>query len=127
MKKIIYNILFVLCITIAFSSCKDDLRSTLDTTGDVDIQTFSINGVKGTINSQNSTISVILPSGSSLKNLSPVITVADGAIVTPNTGTPVDFVDSKGNLTPVTYTVMNKDVYQKYTVSVDVARAKINS
>ncbi|MDP4202378.1 MAG: hypothetical protein Q8861_06765, partial [Bacteroidota bacterium] len=46
---------------------------------------------------------------------------------TPNTGTPVDFVDSKGNLTPVTYTVMNKDVYQKYTVSVDVARAKINS
>ena len=127
MKKIIYNILFVLCLVITFSSCANELKSILDTTGDTAIHTFSINGVQGTINAENSTISVILPSGSSLNALSPVITVADGAIVTPNSGTAVDFADSKGNLTPVTYTVMNKDLYQKYTVSVDVARAKITS
>jgi len=125
MKKIIYNILFVLCIAIAFSSCKDDLRSTVNTTGDVDIHTFSINGVNGIINAQNSTISVVLPSGSSLKNLSPSITVADGAQVTPNSGTAQDFEDSKGVPIAVTYIVTNKDLYQKYTVSVNVASAKI--
>lgn len=125
MKKIIYNILFVLCIVITVSSCKDDLRSTLDTTGDVDIQSFSINGVKGTINPQNATISVVLPSGSSLKNLSPSITVPDGAKVTPNSGIAQDFEDSKGAPLTVTYIVTNKDLYQKYTVSVTVASAKI--
>jgi len=126
-EKIIYNILFVLCSVIAFSSCDNEIESTLDTTGDVNIHSFNINGVEGTINAENSTISVILPSGSSLKDLSPVVTVADGALVTPSNGTAVDFVDSQGNLTTVTYMVTNKDLYQKYTVSVDVARAKINS
>jgi len=127
MKKIIYNILFVLCLVFTLSSCENEIKSILNTTGDTSIHTFSINGVQGTINAENSTISVILPSGSSLRALSPVITVADGAIVTPNSGTAVDFADSQGNLTKVTYTVTNKDLYQKYTVSVDVARAKIIS
>lgn len=127
MKKLIYNILFLFCLAITFSSCDNDEKSILDTTGDTSIHTFSINGVQGTINAENSTISVILPSGSSLKALSPVIAVADGALVTPNSGTSIDFADSKGNLTPVVFTVTNKDVYQKYTVTVDVARAKITS
>jgi hypothetical protein len=127
MKKLKYYILFMFCTTLIFSSCKDDIPGTLDTTGDVDIQAFSINGVEGTINSQNSTISVILPSGSSLKGLSPKVTIANGATVSPNSMSSHDFVDSKGTPTAVTYTVTNKDLYQKYTVSVDVARAKISS
>lgn len=125
MKKIIYYILFVLCPVITFTSCNDEIKSILDTTGDTDIHAFSINGVEGTVNPENSTISVILPAGSSLKNLSPQITVAEGTLVTPNSGEAVDFADAGGNLLTVTYTVSNKDLYQKYKVSVDVARAKI--
>ena len=125
MKKLIYYILIIFCPVIAFTSCNDETKSILETTGDTDIQAFSINGVEGTIHPENSTISVILPAGSSLKNLSPQITVAEGAKVTPDNGEAVDFVDAGGNLVKVTYTVTNKDVYQKYNVSVDVARAII--
>ncbi len=125
MKKIFYYIISLLVVVSIISSCKEDVRSILDTTADVDIHSFSINGVEGTINKDNSTISVILPSGTSLMNLSPQITLGDGAIITPNNGDPIDFQDANGNLTTVTYTVSNKDLYQKYFVTVDVARAKI--
>ncbi len=125
MKKVIYYILLILIPVITFNSCVDEIKSVLDTTGDVDIHSFTINGVEGTINADNSTISVILPAGSALTGLSPVVGLADGAEVTPNNGEAVDFADNKGNLLSVTYTVTNKDLYQKYTVSVDVARAKI--
>ncbi len=125
MKKIIYYFLLILSPVIALSSCNDEVKSILDTTGDVNIHSFTINGVEGTINADNSTISVILPSGSSLKALTPVVGLGEGAEITPNNGEAVDFADNKGNLLTVTYTVTNKDLYQKYTVSVDVARAKI--
>lgn len=125
MKKLIYNILLVLLPVFALTSCNDGIREVLDTTGDVDIHSFSINGVEGTINAGNSTITVILPSGSALTNLTPQITVAEGAVVTPGNGEAVDFVDSRGNLLAVTFLVSNKDLYQKYNVTVDVARAKI--
>lgn len=125
MKKIIYNILFILLPLLALSSCKEEIASVLNTMGDVDIHSFTINGVEGTINSENSTISVVLPAGSALTNISPQITIAEGAIVTPNNGEAIDFVDAKGNLVTVSYMVKNKDLYQKYNVTVDVARAKI--
>jgi len=125
MRKIIYYILFVLCPVIAFNSCNDEMKSVLDTTGDTNIHSFSINGVDGIINPENSTISVILPAGSGLKNLSPQITIAEGAQLTPNNGEAVDFVDANGNPVIVSFTVTNKDLYQKYNVSVDVARAII--
>jgi hypothetical protein len=122
----LFNYIFVLLVFVtAFTSCKVDDRDVLDTATDVDIHSFSINGVEGTINPDNSTISVILPAGTSLKNLSPDIMLGEGAVVSPNTGEAVDFTDAGGNLTTVMYLVSNKDVYQKYTVSVDVARAKI--
>lgn len=125
MKKIIYYFLLIISPVIAFSSCNDEMKSTLDTTGDVDIHSFTINGVEGIINTENSTISVILPAGSSLRNLSPAVVVVEGATVTPNNGEAVNFADNNGNLLTVTYTVANKDLYQKYNVKVDVARAKI--
>lgn len=125
MKKLIYNVLFILLSLLALSSCKEEIAGVLDTTGDVDIHSFTINGVEGTINPENSTISVILPARSALTNLSPQITIADGALVTPNNGEAIDFVDSRGNLVTVSYLVKNKDLYQKYNVTVDVARAKI--
>ncbi|MEI6554112.1 MAG: hypothetical protein WCL70_00830 [Paludibacter sp.] len=127
MKRTINYILILFSTVLVLSSCKDEVRAVLDTTADVNIHSFSINGVAGVIDSAKSTISVILPAGSSLKGLQPQITLADGAQVTPNTGDAVDFVDAKGNLTEITYIVTNKDLYQKYTVSVDVARAKISS
>jgi hypothetical protein len=127
MKKMIYKILFLLLSVFIYSSCNDDIREVLDTTGDTEIHAFSINGVSGTINKENSTISVILPAGTGLKGLTPVIELGDGAVVSPNNGEAIDFADSRGLLIPQTYTVKNKDSYQKYVVTVDVAKAKITS
>lgn len=126
MKKIIYYFLLMFGSAIMFNSCNEDVKDVLDTSGDVDIHSFTINGVEGSINTDNSTISVILPAGSALTGLSPVVGLGEGAEITPNNGEAVDFADNKGNLLTVTYTVTNKDLYQKYTVSVDVARAKIS-
>lgn len=126
MKKIIYYIM-ILMLAISVNSCTEEVREVLDTTGDVDIHSFKINGVEGVIDTTNATISVILPAGSSLKGLAPEITLGAGATVTPNNGDAVDFVDNSGNLLSVVYTVSNKNLYQNYTVSVDVARAKITS
>lgn len=125
MKRTICNLTIILLSILVLSSCKETIDEVLDTTGDVDIHSFTINGVEGTINSENSTISVILPAGSPLTNLSPQIGVGDGVIVTPGNETAVDFADANGNLITVNYIVTNKDLYQQYKVTVDVARAKI--
>ncbi|MFA9371278.1 MAG: hypothetical protein ACERIH_06170 [Labilibaculum antarcticum] len=128
--KNIYQKLFVaicaLCV-LACSACDDTVSSSLDFSGDVDIHSFAVNGVEGTINEENSSISVILPSGSDLTGLTPQISIADGAEIVPASDESVDFSDRNGNLLTMTYTVNNLNLYQTYHVSVDVARANITS
>lgn len=127
MRKILFSIIILSISLMLFNACQGDSRDVLDTSGNVDIQAFVINGVKGVINPGNATISVILPSGTDLNNLSPQITLADGAQVSPSSGQSVSFVDGRGMPVPLTYTVKDKDLYQKYKVNVDVARAIITS
>lgn len=125
MKKYIFKWSLILLSIISISACNDDMSEVLDTTGDTNIHTFTINGVEGVIDSTNSTIRLILPAGTNLKALTPDIVLGEGAEISPKSGAAVDFVDNKGIPTMVTYTVINKDSYQKYKVMVDVARAKI--
>ena len=126
MKNRMYKYILII-LSVALFSCEEKVGDSLDFSGDTSIHSFSVNGVDGTINEENSTISVILPSGSDLTGLSPEITIAEGAEITPGTGESVDFVNAEGKLLDVVYTVTNSDLYQKYTVSVDVVRAKITS
>lgn len=126
MKSIIYKYLIII-VSAALFSCSNDTDESLNLSGDVDIHSFVVNGVEGTINADNSTISVILPSGSYLTGLSPNISVADDAIISPSSGELVNFSDGNGALISVTYIVTNSNLYQKYNVTVDVARAKITS
>lgn len=125
MKNTLFLITIITGLLFGLSSCKNESKDILDLSGDVDIHSFVINGTSGKIDSINSTISVILPAGSSLKNLAPVVTIGEGAVVTPGDGTSIDFADANGNLIPIVYTVKNKNLYQKYTVTVDVVKAKI--
>ncbi|GAB1416376.1 hypothetical protein MASR2M117_17820 [Paludibacter sp.] len=124
MNRLVNNISLVLLATFLFA-CTDNNKEVLDMTGDVNIKSFVINGVEGVINTENSTIHVILPAGTSLMGLAPEISIAEGATISPASGTSIDFATNSGNLVDVVYTVTNKDIYQKYKVSVDVARAKI--
>ena len=124
MNKTFY-IIYVLIAMITSVSCNNDNnKASLDLSGDVDIHSFSINGIQGIINPDNSTITVIMPSTTDLTALAPQITLGIGAKVSPASGEIIDFRNQqKGS--EVIYTVTNADVYQRYKVIVDVVRAKL--
>ena len=92
-------------------TCKWETKSTT-----VDgITGFSINGVSGSINQTNGTISVVMPYGTDVSKLVPVISGNNITDMTPGSGVMQDF--SK----PVTYTVTLADGTAKtYTVTVYV-------
>ena len=92
-------------------TCKWETKSTT-----VDgITGFNINGVLGSINQTNGTISVVMPYGTDVSKLVPVISGSNIASITPGSGVMQDF--SK----PVTYTVTLTDGTTKtYTVTVYV-------
>ena len=92
-------------------TCKWETKSTT-----VDgITGFSINGVSGTINQTNGTISVVMPYGTDVSKLVPVISGNNITDMTPGSGVMQDF--SK----PVTYTVTLTDgTVKTYTATVYV-------
>jgi len=83
--------------------------------------TFTVagNNIDGAINEPAKTITVTLPSGTALTGLTPTITISEGATISPNTGTSVDFTSS----VQYTVTAQNKDT-RVYTVTVASATAK---
>lgn len=79
------------------------------------IESFSINGAIGIIDNTANSIVVILPPGTNLTNLAPVITLPEEQTVTPSSGATQNF--SGGS---VTYTVKNKENLTKvYDVKVE--------
>lgn len=73
---------------------------------------FSINDVPGTIDQESKSISLILPDGTDLSNLTPVIELQAGVQIAPVGGTAQDF--SK----PVAYTVSKGSLSVVYQVNV---------
>ncbi len=83
------------------------------------IDSFSINGVAGTIT--GTAITMVLPAGTNLTSLSPVIAFT-GASISPNSGVAQNFSG------PVVYTVTAQDGSQiQYTVSVTTAASSAKS
>lgn len=106
-----------LTLLIAFSACskKDDTTPQSDSK---EITLFTIDTAKGVIDPATHTITVNMPASTDVTKLSPAITVADKATVSPASGTPQDFTH------PVTYTVKAQNgTTQTYTVTVAKASA----
>lgn len=77
------------------------------------ITSFKINGTYvGTINEESKTIVVYVPVSLDIKNLTPVITYSENAVISPASGIVTDFTN------PVTYTVSNNTANSTYTVTV---------
>ncbi len=77
------------------------------------ITSFKINGTYvGTINEESKTIVVYVPVSLDIKNLTPVITYSENAVISPASGIVTDFSN------PVTYTVSNNTANSTYTVTV---------
>ncbi|MDR2085960.1 MAG: DUF5018 domain-containing protein [Dysgonamonadaceae bacterium] len=117
-KHVTIMALFACC----FASCENN-REDMDLTGGVDIISFSVDGVEGVINQKAQTIKVLLPTNVDLSALKPVITLSDGASVTPASDETVDFSNSEN--TPIEYKVVNKNRYNTYKVRVENIKAKI--
>ena len=109
--KVIDNFTFTMPAGDVSLTCKWETKSTT-----VDgITGFSINGVLGSINHTNGTISVVMPYGTDVSKLVPVISGNNITDMTPGSGVMQNF--SK----PVTYTVTLADGTTKtYTVTVYV-------
>ena len=92
-------------------TCKWETKSTTVS----GITSFNINGVLGSINHTNGTISVVMPYGTDVSKLVPIISGNNIASITPGSGVMQDF--SK----PVTYTVTLTDgTVKTYTATVYV-------
>jgi len=122
MKKIIYSLAIVL-MAFNLTACTDIERDTVDLNAEVDILSFTINGVEGTIDTAKQTIKLFMPPGTNLTSLTPSVSISDGATVTPESGISMDF--SSSSITPIEYRVYNKNVYTTYKVTVEETRAKI--
>ena len=109
--KVIDNFTFTMPAGDVSLTCKWETKSTTVS----GITSFNINGVLGSINHTNGTISVVMPYGTDVSKLVPVISGNNIASITPGSGVMQDF--SK----PVTYTVTLTDGTTKtYTVTVYV-------
>ncbi|MGD0576790.1 MAG: DUF5018 domain-containing protein [Candidatus Staskawiczbacteria bacterium] len=93
-----------------------NVASVLKSTGKL-ITAFTLSGfnpeVDGYIDNNNYTVTAVVPDGTDLTRLTPIISVSSGATISPNSAVAQDFTN------PVTYTVT--DVYgdtQIYTVTV---------
>lgn len=89
------------------------------------ISSFGFNSlspsVNGSINESNKTVSLVVPSGTSVTSLTPTITISTGASVSPNSGVAQNFT------TPVVYTVTAEDSSTvEYTVTVTVLASEDN-
>ncbi|MDO4757395.1 MAG: hypothetical protein Q4A54_13680, partial [Parabacteroides sp.] len=77
------------------------------------IKWFKINNLyTGIIDEEEKTIKVFVPKSLDLKSLTATMLVSDDAIVSPESGIPVDFTS------PVTYTVTNNTAQNAYVVTV---------
>lgn len=112
MKKI--ALLFLASIyLISFFSCqkKQFQGPDLDLNADVKIKSFTSGSSSAIINDTTNMITLVTPFGQSRNSLTPVITIANGATVTPASGVTVDLTK------PVVYQVVNGNLFNKYTVT----------
>jgi hypothetical protein len=77
------------------------------------IRSFEVNGELAEINHTNAVVTHTLPAGTNLTSVSVNMTLPEGAVVQPASGSSVDF--SNG---PVVFTVTNNGIARKYTVTV---------
>ncbi|SFU56309.1 protein of unknown function [Pustulibacterium marinum] len=97
-------------------ACKDSFDDTAFVTDvSVDITAFEVEGKMATIDQQNNTITTTLPYGTNVSALTPIVTIAQGASVSPEVGATVDFSNS------VPYQVIHGNIYKEYTVAISNA------
>lgn len=123
MKKLI-NAIIVLTLVLGIGACDDSSREKVELSGDVSILSFKVNGIEAEIDDVARTIDLMMPPGTNLTNLAPVVELPQGATSIPAPNTEVDF--SNSGVSPVLYRVFNNDFYETYKVKIKEIKATIN-
>ncbi len=100
-------------------------EGSLDLESDVTMKSFIVEGVEGDIDNDLGTVTVNLPRNAKENGLVPVIQISDGAYVTPDLGSPINFGNS--HINPVKFRVVNGNVYKDYRVTIKAINASISS
>lgn len=116
-------ILIAFFASLCLVGCEKSNYDTVDLSGNVDIVSFNVDGQKATIDNKTMTIKLMMPPGTDLTQLKPVIEIPEGATVFPESNTEVDFSNSATS--PIEYKVYNKNVYNTYKVKIEEIKAKI--
>lgn len=96
---------------------KYTVSATLDKRVGAKITNFKVGGIEATINEADQTITATLPVGTDLTKLLPVISISEGATISPASGKVTNFTN------PVVYTVTAENGTKgKYTVTLSVAK-----
>ncbi|MBC8754829.1 DUF5018 domain-containing protein [Kordia sp. YSTF-M3] len=107
------NKIYALLMLIMISSCDNEPVEILTLSSEKAIVSFSINNVDASINETDKTITLVLPGGTDITSLSPMIAISNTATISPNSDAAQDFS------TPVIYTVTAADTSTvTYTVNV---------
>jgi hypothetical protein len=111
----------LLTFAVLITGCKkDNFRGDdLSLNANVKITSFTANGVNGVINDQAGTISIELPFGTDLSAVAPIVSVPEGATVSPSSGVMVNLKSG------VKYRVMNGNIYTDYIVTATEKKALI--
>lgn len=115
-----YPIILVVLSAFFSWSCDSQMEDGLVTDVSVNVSSFRVNGVVGVIDDQNDKITVILPYGTKVNAVTPVIDIPQGASISPASGIVQDFTQS------IKFRVKNGNIYKDYLVSVQ-AQAPIIS
>lgn len=122
MKSIIIKNKFrlvIICLAVIINACKKN-SSDINLSANADISAFTANGVSATISESAKTIKITLPFGSDITKVKPTFTIASGAVASPALGEVVDMS------LPVTYKVINGNIYSTYTVTATIQPAFVS-
>ena len=112
MKRLnIFTVLIVAMLLTMYSCRKNDGGMSLNLSAPVDIGEFKVGTSAGTIDTANGTVAISLPFGTDFTKVTPVITLAAGATVSPASGSPVNLKN------PVQFRVINGNIYKDYVVT----------
>ncbi len=110
MKKYFASICLLLGITLLWAGCTKDNSTDFDVNADVQIKSFTVNGVAGLIDNKAGTITVNLPFGSDVTSLKPTIELPSNAHISPGLEATLNFTGI------VRYRVTAGNLYRDYDV-----------
>ena len=118
--KYIYSF-SIIAFAALMGSCDNSNTSELNLDCDANITSFSLDGYEGTIDQTKGTITVQVPDGTDVAAMTLEYILSDGA--------DADLVNkSTANFSlPVALLVSNGDIYRRYTVTVEIDKAKMLS